>query len=71
MMGLNFRLDPLLLTPTIMIQPPIVPQRRRPAYGFHSHVERLNGRVAMMGFMALLLVEIFLGHGLLVWKSVN
>lgn len=51
-----------------MLEPRIVPQRRRPAYGFHSHVERLNGRVAMVGFMALLLVEIFLRHGLLVWK---
>ena len=51
-----------------MLEPRIIPQRRRPAYGFHSHVERLNGRVAMMGFMALLLVEIVLGHGLLVWK---
>ena len=51
-----------------MPEPRLVPQRRRPAYGFHTHVERLNGRVAMMGFMALLLVEILLGHGLLVWK---
>ncbi|SAY39429.1 chlorophyll a/b-binding protein [Candidatus Synechococcus spongiarum] len=51
-----------------MLEPRTVPQRRRPAYGFHSHVERLNGRIAMVGFMALLLVEILLGHGLLVWK---
>ncbi|WP_025781719.1 high light inducible protein [Candidatus Synechococcus spongiarum] len=51
-----------------MLEPRIVPQRRQPACGFHGHVERLNGRVAMVGFMALLLVEILLGHGLLVWK---
>ncbi|KKZ11336.1 MAG: high light inducible protein [Candidatus Synechococcus spongiarum 142] len=51
-----------------MLEPRIVPQRRRPTCGFHRHVERLNGRVAMVGFMALLLVEILLGHGLLVWK---
>ena len=51
-----------------MLEPRTIPQRRPPTYGFHSHAERLNGRVAMVGFMALLLVEILLGHGLLVWK---
>ena len=51
-----------------MLEPRIVPQRRPPAYGFHGHVERLNGRVAMVGFVALVLVETLLGHGLLVWK---
>jgi hypothetical protein len=50
-----------------MIQPKQVPQRRVPRYGFHTHTERLNGRVAMLGFIALLAVEIQLGHGLLVW----
>ena len=33
-----------------MIQPKLVPQRRLPRYGFHTHTERLNGRVAMLGF---------------------
>ena len=51
-----------------MLEPRMIPQRRRPAYGFHGHVERLNGRIAMVGFIVLLLVEILLGHGLLVWK---
>jgi hypothetical protein len=41
-----------------MIQPKLVPQRRLPRYGFHTHTERLNGRVA---------VEAQLGHGLLIW----
>jgi hypothetical protein len=50
-----------------MIQPTLVPQRRLPRYGFHTHTERLNGRAAMLGFIALLAVEIQLGHGLLVW----
>jgi hypothetical protein len=44
-----------------------VPQRRLPRYGFHTHTERLNGRVAMLGFIALLVAEVQLGHGLLVW----
>jgi len=50
-----------------MIQPTLVPQRRLPRYGFHTHTERLNGRMAMLGFIALLVVEAHLGHGLLVW----
>jgi hypothetical protein len=44
-----------------------VPRRRVPRFGFHTHVERLNGRVAMLGFFALLAGEWKLGHGLLSW----
>ncbi|MCT0231637.1 high light inducible protein [Synechococcus sp. CS-1324] len=47
--------------------PKLVPQRRLPRFGFHTHTERLNGRSAMLGFLALLAVEKVLGHGLLVW----
>ena len=50
-----------------MVQPKLIPQRRLPRYGFHTHTERLNGRAAMLGFIALLVVEVQLGHGLLVW----
>ncbi len=50
-----------------MLDPTTIPVRRRPRYGFHTHTERLNGRVAMLGFIALLVVEIKLGHGLLIW----
>jgi len=49
------------------LQPQLQPQRRLPRFGFHSHGERLNGRLAMLGFIALLSVEKWLGHGLLVW----
>ena len=51
-----------------MIEPDPVPQRRLPRYGFHRHTETLHGRLAMLGFMALLAVEFWLGHGLLVWN---
>jgi hypothetical protein len=44
-----------------------VPVRRLPRFGFHTHTERLNGRLAMLGFFALLAVEWKLGHGLLIW----
>lgn len=44
-----------------------VPKRRLPRYGFHTHNEQLNGRLAMLGFIALVAVEYKLGHGLLIW----
>ncbi len=49
-----------------MIEPKIIPKRVLPRYGFHTHTERVNGRWAMIGFIALLLLEIKLGHGVLV-----
>ena len=50
-----------------MLEPTGIPQRRLPRFGFHGHTEKLNGRAAMLGFIALLVVEIKLGHGLLIW----
>jgi hypothetical protein len=44
-----------------------VPQRRVPRFGFHNTNEILNGRMAMLGFIALLVVEWKLGHALLIW----
>ena len=49
-----------------MIDPPIIPERRLPRYGFHNHTEKLNGRLAMVGFIALVILEYKLGHGILV-----
>ena len=46
-----------------MIKPEIVPKRKLPRYGFHFYNERLNGRIAMIGFVALILTEFFLKHG--------
>ncbi len=44
-----------------------IPVRRLPRWGFHSHNEQLHGRIAMLGFIALLAVEWKLGHGILIW----
>ena len=40
-----------------MIKPEIVPKRKLPRYGFHFYNERLNWRMAMIGFIALILTE--------------
>ena len=43
-----------------------VPQRALPRWGFPGHNELLHGRIAMLGFIALVLVEWQLGHGILI-----
>ena len=47
-----------------MIKPEFIPKRKLPRYGFHSYNEKLNGRLAMIGFIAILLTEFLLKHGL-------
>ena len=49
------------------MEPTISPQRRIPRYGFHNHIEKLNGRVAMIAFIVLILLERNIGHGILNW----
>ena len=50
-----------------MLEPKVIPKRKLPRYGFHRHTEKFNGRIAMISFIALVLLEINLGHGLLIW----
>lgn len=33
--------------------------------GFTAHAEKLNGRLAMLGFVSLLVLEALTGHGLI------
>jgi Chlorophyll A-B binding protein len=50
-----------------MTQPTQVPRTSNPKYGFNNYVERLNGRVAMIGFIAAIVVEAVTGKGVLSW----
>ncbi len=50
-----------------MLEPSVIPKRRLPRYGFHNHTEKLNGRIAMIAFIGLMLLEKKLGHSLLPW----
>ena len=43
-----------------------VPQLAFPRWGFHGHNELLHWRIAMLGFIALVLVEWKFGHGILI-----
>ena len=47
------------------LQPTKVPNMQRPKKGFNEYAEQLNGRAAMVGFLALVLIELFTGKGLL------
>ncbi|NBD15347.1 MAG: hypothetical protein GVY04_04160 [Cyanobacteria bacterium] len=48
-------------------QPSVTPNTKEPKFGFNQYAERLNGRAAMIGFVALLLIEFLTGKGLLAW----
>jgi hypothetical protein len=37
--------------------------------GFTVYAEKLNGRLAMIGFVSLLAIEVLTGHGLLWWLT--
>ncbi|MBS0015499.1 MAG: high light inducible protein [Arthrospira sp. SH-MAG29] len=38
-------------------------------FGFNKHAEKLNGRLAMIGFVSALALEVFTGHGLIGWLT--
>ncbi len=40
-----------------------------PRFGFTEYAEKLNGRLAMIGFVALVVVEVLTGKGLLGWLN--
>lgn len=40
-----------------------------PRFGFTPYAEKLNGRLAMIGFVALVVVEVLTGKGLLGWLN--
>lgn len=40
-----------------------------PRFGFTEYAEKLNGRLAMIGFIALIVVEVTTGQGLISWLT--
>lgn len=49
------------------LEPTVTPTIARPKTGFTAYAERLNGRAAMLGFVAVLVIEFVTGKGLLAW----
>jgi hypothetical protein len=52
-------LDPVAIEPRMQI---VDPDR---GWGFHARAELLNGRLAMVGFAAALIMELITGQGIL------
>ncbi len=42
---------------------------QKPAFGFTEYAETLNGRLAMIGFVSLVALEVFTGHSLIDWLT--
>ncbi len=42
---------------------------KTPKIGFTEYAEKLNGRLAMIGFVSLIAIEVFTGHGLVGWLT--
>ena len=50
-------------------QPTITPKLEEPKFGFNEYAEKLNGRLAMIGFVSLLAIEVVTRHGLIGWLT--
>jgi uncharacterized MAPEG superfamily protein len=52
-------------------QPSVQPKLVITRFGFNRFAEQLNGRAAMMGFAALLLIEYVTGQNPLAWMGLG
>lgn len=48
-------------------QPKVQPKLQVTRFGFNRYAEKVNGRAAMIGFAALLIIEYFTGQNPLTW----
>lgn len=46
-------------------------QKPEPAFGWNTYAERINGRFAMVGFVILLLLELFTHQDLFSWLGLR
>ncbi|MEB3252921.1 MAG: chlorophyll a/b-binding protein [Cyanobacteriota bacterium] len=52
-------------------KPSLTPNIERPKMGFNDYAERLNGRAAMVGFIAIIIIELITGEGVLSWLGLR
>lgn len=57
-------------TPAPPVGTPSVPEAE-PAFGWTRYAEIINGRFAMIGFVALLLLELFSGQDFFTWLGLR
>ena len=59
-------------TPADSTQPNAAPAELQPdpAFGWTSYAEKINGRFAMIGFVALLLLELVTGESFWRWLGI-
>ena len=57
-------------SPTSESPPEQVANQPEPAFGWTVYAEQLNGRFAMVGFVALLLLELITRQGFFTWLGV-
>ena len=43
----------------------------KPEFGWSSYAERVNGRFAMIGFIAILMIEIITRQTFISWSGIN
>lgn len=56
---------------TAVQKPEETPPQPEPAFGWNDYAERINGRFAMIGFVALLLLEFFTHQDLFTWLGLR
>ncbi|MEK0182677.1 MAG: high light inducible protein [Oscillatoriales cyanobacterium] len=59
-------------TPASPIPPsPESAKKAEPAFGWNAYAEQINGRFAMVGFVAILLLEFFTGENFFTWLGLR
>lgn len=48
-------------------QTPESPNQPEPGFGWTAYAEQMNGRIAMIGILALILLELFTKQDLITW----
>ncbi len=64
--------EPTPPTPETAAESPVTPSTTpEPGFGWTAYAEQINGRFAMVGFVALLLLELFTRQDLFTWLGLR
>jgi hypothetical protein len=67
-MSNSYRVDERGVLNNFAVEPKMYVEETQKA-GFKPYAELLNGRLAMIGFVSLLILEFSTGHGLVWWLA--